>query len=218
VRRLVQVSALGVNGDAKAAYQRTKWEGEQIVRRSGLDWTILRPGLVHGEGSGFMDTAVGWVRGSSQPWFFLPYFARGVPSSDVPLAAIRREPTDVMPIAVQDVAWAAAECLSNPESIGEIINLVGPERMSWPEMLGAIRDHVPGARTDLLPRGVPAEAAAVQAKVAKQLGIGGLLPFDEGMAIMGAQDSTANPEKARLLLNLAPRPFSESFRAYCARL
>jgi uncharacterized protein YbjT (DUF2867 family) len=217
VRRFVQFSALGVNGDAKAAYQKTKWEGEQIVRRSGLDWTILRPGLVHGMG-GFMETATRWVRGSAQPWFFLPYFARGVVTSDVPLASIRREPSDVMPIAVEDVAWAAAECLTNPESIGEIINLVGPERMSWPEMLETIRDGVPGARADLVPRGVPAEAAAVQAKVAKALGVGGLLPFDEGMAVMGAQDSTASPEKARLLLNLAARPFRESFRTYCARL
>jgi uncharacterized protein YbjT (DUF2867 family) len=218
VRRFVQFSALGVNGDARAPYQKTKWEGEQIVRRSGLEWTILRPGLVHGQGSGFMATATGWVRGSTQPWFFLPYFARGVPSSDVPLASIRREPPEVMPIAVEDVAWAAAECLSNAESVGEIINLVGPERLSWPEMLEAIRDGVPHARADLLPRGVPAEAAAIQAKVAKQLGLGALLPFDEGMAIMGGQDSTGSPEKARLLLNLAPRPFRESFRTYCAKL
>jgi NADH dehydrogenase len=218
VHRFVQISALGVNADAKAAYQKTKWEGEQIVRRSGLEWTILRPGLVHGLGSDFVTTATGWVRGNTQPWFFLPYFARGVVSSDVPLASIRREPADVMPIAVEDVAWAAAECLSNAESIGEIINLVGPERLSWPEMLETIRDGVPHARADLLPRGVPAEAAAIQARVAKHLGIGGLLPFDEGMAIMGGQDSTASPEKARLLLNLAPRPFRESFRTYCAKL
>jgi NADH dehydrogenase len=218
VGRFVHFSALGVNADAKAPYQKTKWEGEQIVRRSGLEWTILRPGLVHGIGSGFMTTATGWVRGTAQPWFFLPYFARGVPSSDVPLAAIRREPADVMPIAVEDVAWAAAECLSNAESIGEIINLVGPERMSWPEMLEAVRDGVPHARGDLVPRGVPAEGAAVQARLARQLGLGGLLPFDEGMAIMGAQDSTASPEKARLLLNLAARPFRESFRTYCAKL
>jgi uncharacterized protein YbjT (DUF2867 family) len=218
LRRIIHVSALGVGADARTDYLRTKFEGEQIIQRSGLDWTIFRPGLVHGPGSGFMELAAGWVRGTRQPWFFLPYFARGVVSSDVPLAAIRREPARVMPIAVEDVAWAIAQSLSNPDTVGEIINLVGPEELSWPELLEFIRDTVPGARRDLIPRGVPVEAAAIQARIAAKLGLGNLLPFDEGMAVMGSQDSTASPEKARLILNLSPRPFRESLRQYAARL
>src|ERR1041385_2626353 len=50
--RFVQVSALGVGDEGKTEYQRTKFEGEMIVRRSGLPWAILRPSLIHGADSG----------------------------------------------------------------------------------------------------------------------------------------------------------------------
>lgn len=218
VERFVQVSALGVTDDGKTKYQKTKFEGEGIVRRSGLAWTILRPSLVHGADGEFMTLAKGWVTGSKQPWFFLPYFTRGVLTSDVPLAAIRREPGSIQPVAVEDVAWAAAESLAKPDAAGEVINLVGPEVLTWPELLRAVRDAVPGANPDLEPLGIPAEAAAVQAVIATKMGIGGLLPFDAGMAVMGSSDSTASADKARAVLGFEGRGFRKAMTGYAGRI
>jgi NADH dehydrogenase len=214
----VQVSALGVSGEGKTEYQRSKFEGEQVVRRSGLAWTILRPGLIHGARSGFFQMAKGWVKGEKQPWFFLPYFTRGVVTSDVPLAAVRREPASVAPVAVEDVAWGAAESLERDEAVGEVINLVGPETMTWPELLVAIRDAVPGANSTLDPLGIPAEAAAIQARIAKAIGAGPLLPFDEGMALMGAIDSVSERQKARAILGFEARPFGPALRQYAGQI
>jgi len=218
VGRFVQISALGVSDEGKTPYQQTKFEAEQVVRRSGLSWTILRPGLIHGSESGLMHIAKGWVTGSKQPWFFMPYFSRGVLTSGVPLAAIRREAAEVAPVAVEDVAIAVAECLARPDTVGEIYNLVGPETLTWPELLRAIQAAVPGANEDLDPLGIPSEAAAMQARIAKHLGIGGLLPFDEGMAVMGASDATASLDKARAQLGFDPRPFVATLRTYAARI
>ncbi|HEY2980938.1 MAG TPA: NAD(P)H-binding protein [Anaerolineales bacterium] len=50
VKRLVLVSFLRVRPDIHSAYHTTKWEGEQIVRESGLDYTIIKAGLVYGPG------------------------------------------------------------------------------------------------------------------------------------------------------------------------
>lgn len=218
VERFVQVSALGVSDEGKTGYQQTKYEAELLVRRSGLGWTILRPGLIHGRESGLMQIAKGWVTGHKQPWFFMPYFSRGVLTSGVPLAAIRREAAEVAPVAVEDVAIAVAECLARPEAVGEVYNLVGPETLTWPELLRAIQAAVPDANTDLDPLGIPSESAAMHARIAKLLGIGGLLPFDEGMAVMGASDSTASLDKARAQLGFDPRPFGTSMRTYAARI
>ena len=218
VDRFVQISALGVSDEGKTGYQQSKFEAEQIVRRSGLAWTILRPSLIHGRESEFMHIAKGWVTGSKQPWFFMPYFSRGVLTSGVPLAAIRREPAEIAPVAVEDVAIAAAESLVRPEAVGEVYNLVGPDTMPWPALLRAVQAAVPGANEDLDPLGIPSEAAAIQARVAKHLGIGGLLPFDEGMAVMGASDSTASLDKARAQLGFDPRPFCASLRSYAAAI
>ncbi len=219
VKRFIQVSAIGVSDEGKAAYQRTKYEGEQIVKKSDLEWTILRPSLIHGPGGEFIKLAKGWCSGEKQPWFFLPYFSRGrLSSEDVPAAAIYREPASVQPVAVEDVAWAAAECLEREDSVGEIYNLAGPEVLTWPELLEHMRDHIPGANQDLDPLGIPSEIAAIQAIAASKVGLGSLLPFDHGMAIMGALDSTANVDKARIHLNFSPRPFRETFNSYAAAI
>lgn len=49
--RLVQVSAPGVSADASTEFYRTKAVADQALMESGLDWTILRPGLVLAEDS-----------------------------------------------------------------------------------------------------------------------------------------------------------------------
>jgi uncharacterized protein YbjT (DUF2867 family) len=219
VKRYIHVSALGANPEGKAEYQRTKYEAEQIVRKSDLDWTILRPSMIHGPHSSFINLAKGWCSGNKQPWFFLPYFSRGrLSSEDVPAAAVYREPASISPVAVEDVAWAAAECLRKDDAIGEVYTLTGPETLTWPEFLDYMCETIPGSNHALNPLGIPSEAAAIQAKVAKAIGLGQLLPFDEGMAIMGALDSTGSSDKAKLQLGFTPRPFRESFATYAARI
>ena len=60
VPRLLQMSALGVKANAPTEYQRTKYEGEEAVQLSRLDWTIFRPGLIHGSDGEFKKTVQSW--------------------------------------------------------------------------------------------------------------------------------------------------------------
>lgn len=46
VKRFIQVSAPGAAIDASTEFLRSKAAGDELVRRSGLDWVILKPGLV----------------------------------------------------------------------------------------------------------------------------------------------------------------------------
>ncbi|HEY0257643.1 MAG TPA: SDR family NAD(P)-dependent oxidoreductase, partial [Candidatus Methylacidiphilales bacterium] len=48
VTRYLQMSALGTRAGARSRYHITKWEAEELVRRSGMDWTIFRPSLIYG--------------------------------------------------------------------------------------------------------------------------------------------------------------------------
>jgi uncharacterized protein YbjT (DUF2867 family) len=45
-RRFVQISATRASAGAETAFMRSKGEADDALRTSGLDWTILRPGLV----------------------------------------------------------------------------------------------------------------------------------------------------------------------------
>jgi uncharacterized protein YbjT (DUF2867 family) len=216
--RFVQMSALGVSHDGISEYQRTKWDAEVLVRASGLDWTIFRPGLIHGRDSSFIDLAVGWARGESQPWFFMPYFTRRVEDPSCPVGPAPEFDPVVAPVAVQDVAEAFFKAIAAPTTIGEIYNLVGPESISWPDMLRFVRDRVPATKPSIHPWGVPGDLAALGAKAAKFAGLGWVLPFDEGMARMGMQDSVASMDKVSADLGLSFQPFSASFARYAGSL
>ncbi|MBI1190551.1 MAG: NAD(P)H-binding protein [Tepidisphaera sp.] len=218
VTRFIEMSALGARDTGVSEYQRTKWEGEQAVRLSELEWTIFRPSLIHGPDGEFVKTAKGWVSGHEAPWVFIPYFTRTVEDKRVPLGPVSQVDPMIQPVAVQDVARAFVAALATPESIGEVYNLVGSEVLSWPRMLTQMRDQLPGGNPTLKPVGLPGEVGAIGAMIAGHLGMGAMLPFDAGMAKMGAEDSTAGLEKFKAHFGFTPAAFSEVFSTYASRV
>ncbi len=50
VKKFVLVSYLNVRPNVNSPYHTTKWQGEEIVRQSKLNYTILKAGLVYGQG------------------------------------------------------------------------------------------------------------------------------------------------------------------------
>jgi uncharacterized protein YbjT (DUF2867 family) len=48
VRRVVHISAIGVDRDTPTAFSRTKLAGDEALMRCALDWVILRPSVVVG--------------------------------------------------------------------------------------------------------------------------------------------------------------------------
>ncbi len=117
IRRLVHMSALGARPDAPTAYHRTKAQGEEMVRSSGLAWTIVRPSVVFGPGDGFTTTLFESLR--RFPVF--PIFGDG---------SYR-----LQPIAVSEVAEVLAGALDEPRSEGRVIELGGPEALTYNEVL-----------------------------------------------------------------------------------
>ena len=216
-RRYLHMSALGASPHGPAEYQKTKFEAERFVRASGLDWTIYRPGLIHGPDGEFLQAMRGWCEGRAAPYLFMPYFCRieqrGAPT---PLNPPKIVAPVVAPIHVDDVAQAFSLGLERGDATGEVIPLSGPELITWPDMLRLVRDTLPLGKPELKPLGIPGRIAAIKARVAKMIGLAGALPFDEGMALMGQNDSYCPLDKARSLLGLDPRPFESSFKTYAA--
>ncbi len=219
VGRFLHMSALGAGPEGPSKYQKTKWEGEQVVRRSGLAWTIFRPSIIHGAEGEFIQMVKRMCSGQEPPYYFIPYFSRPGPADTrVPLGSSAWESAKVQPVAVEDVAAAFVAALERPVTIGEIYNLVGPDVMDWPELLTHLRDAIPSCNTRLAPWHIPGTHGAMIARAAKVFGLGGLLPFDEGQALMATQDSVSETVKARAHLGVSPRPFREAVAAYAERV
>src|SRR5262249_16035873 len=62
VKRFIHMSALGTRPNAVSRYHRTKWEAEEIVRRSGLEFTIFRPSLIFGPRDMFVNLFAKMIR------------------------------------------------------------------------------------------------------------------------------------------------------------
>lgn len=122
VRRFVHLSALGVADDPRLAYLGSKWRGEQAVRRSNLEWVILRPSLLFGEGDGFF----GLIRTT------LTWWSPGV----VAIPGDGR--TRFQPLAVDDLAIAVERCLVEPERVRSVYELGGPQHLTYAQIVDAV--------------------------------------------------------------------------------
>ena len=74
VKRWIHMSAMGAREGAASRYHETKWRAEQAVMKSGLDWTIIRPSLIHGEDGEFVEMVRGFLKKGGMP--IVPYFGR----------------------------------------------------------------------------------------------------------------------------------------------
>jgi NADH dehydrogenase len=120
VHRYLQMSALGVRPEARSRYHRTKWEAEESVRRSGLDWTIFRPSLIYGRGDGSVSMLAAMIRR-------LPV---------VPVLGDGRY--RLQPVAVEQVAEGFARALDRPATIGKTYEVGGPQSYAFTEILDQI--------------------------------------------------------------------------------
>ena len=120
VRRFVHMSALGTRPNAASRYHQTKWAAEELVRHSGLDFTIFRPSLIYGPQDQFINL-----------------FARIIRLSPVvPLLGSPR--ARFQPVSVEAVAAAFVRSLGEPKSSGQTYDLCGPEALTLSEIVDQI--------------------------------------------------------------------------------
>jgi uncharacterized protein YbjT (DUF2867 family) len=117
VKRYLHMSSNGTRKDGITAYHRTKWQAEERVRESPLDWTIFRPSLIFGLGGEFVN--------------MLAELIRRVPV--VPVIGDGQYLTQ--PVAVEQVAASFVKALSMPETIGATYQLGGADSYTYDEIL-----------------------------------------------------------------------------------
>jgi NADH dehydrogenase len=199
VRRYVHMSALGTRPDAVSTYHRTKFQAEEYVRHSGLDWTIFRPSVIHGPKGEFMKMEARWARRKAPPFLFMPYFGG-------------KRAGRLQPVYVRDVARAFVDALEKPNTVGEVYPLGGGQIFTWPEMHRIVAQAVVGK---------PRMVASMPAGVAKALaaaGIGRLLGFNRDQVIMSQEDNTCDMAKFRDDFGWGTRPFDETVSEYAREL
>jgi NADH dehydrogenase len=121
VKHIFYQSALGASLSSNSSYQRTKAEAEEIVKASGIPFTIFRPSLVIGDRDGFTEKLKELI-------------AIG-PVVAVPGAGNAR----LQPVYIGDWIKCFLKIFSNPLHIthyaSRIYDIGGPEHLTYNEIL-----------------------------------------------------------------------------------
>ncbi len=126
VERFVQLSALGADPNGATAYIRAKGQAEGHVTDSDLDWVIVRPSVVFGEGGEFVSFTKK-LKGM---------FAPGLPIYPLPGGGKTR----FQPIHVDDLVEMLVETVVDDDHVGETYELGGPDNLTLREITNMVYD------------------------------------------------------------------------------
>lgn len=195
VRRVLYVTAIGTEADAVGSWARGRSRTEGMLFDSGLDATVLRPGLIVGRGGdGF-----GMVE-------------RGARHSVTVLLASRTQ--RFRTVSVDDLAGALVQLMDDPRSFGQHYDVGSDDVMTIGEMMDVAAGHL-GRRRPVkvhLPRGAIAAAAPLIERLAgmPRGAIGGFVGPGADADMIG----DAMP--IRRLLPHPPRTYREAMAAALA--
>ena len=149
IDRFVQLSAIKADPDGPTAYLRAKGRAEEHVRASDLDWVIVRPTVVFGDGGEFL----GFVRRVAPP-YLTPLPGGGS--------------TRFQAIWVGDFVPVVADALESADHVGETYEIGGADRYTLAEIAAMVHE-ANGRPTTVVP--IPMALAGLG------MGIGEHVPY-----------------------------------------
>ena len=180
--RVVQISALGADADAETAYHRSKREADEYLLEVDPHAAVVQPSLVYG------------LRGTSAAAFNL---LASLPLIPVPRSGLGR----IQPVHIDDLAYAVATLVERRDAGEGRIPIVGPNAVSLPEYLTALRQSMGLGKASVLR--IPHPIVAMVARIC-DLFPGSLLSSD---AIrMLRRGNVADAAATCRLLGRMPRP------------
>lgn len=125
VKRVVFISSTTVLLPYDLDVKKQKLESEEMIKNSGLDYTILRPTMIYGgEGDNNFSKMLKFIKTKK----FFVVFGNGE--------------NLIQPIYVDDVASAIISVLDNKKTIGKTYEICGKEPIKYIEMLKIVKDKL----------------------------------------------------------------------------
>ncbi len=190
-RHFFYQSALGTRPGAKSEYHKTKWEAEELVRASGIPFTILRPSLIYGPGDRFTIRLKEMIRLSP----VLPIIGSGK--------------SKVQPIYIEDVVSCIVKAVTSDSFYNEMYEVGGPEQLTFEEVTMAIAAAMGVKRPAVhMPLFLVKSAARMLESVLPQP------PLTTDQLIMLQEDNVCGMGDIRDAFGIEPAPFRDGLRNF----
>jgi len=115
VKKIALISFLRARPNCRSGYHESKFAAEELVRNSGLDYTILKCGVTYGQGDHMLDHL-------RHAFYTFPVFA---------FVGYKDKP--IQPTAVEEVANIVAAALVKSALSKQTVAVLGPEEMTLRE-------------------------------------------------------------------------------------
>jgi uncharacterized protein YbjT (DUF2867 family) len=132
VEKIVLLSFLRARANCGSPYHESKWEAEEIVRNSGLDYTIIKAGVIYGLGDHMLDHL-------SHALHTFPVFA-----------TVGLKEKSVRPLAIEDLVHVMRAAIVDRRMKRQTIALLGPEEFYLSEAVCRVAEVV-GKRPLMFP-------------------------------------------------------------------
>ena len=188
VRRLVYVTSIGVAPDAPSAWVRGRAQTEQLLFTSGLDVSVLRPGMIVGRGGTGFDAIIRGARG---------------PAAVVLGSGQQKFRT----IAVDDLAHYLADVLDDPRCFGHHYDVGSDDVLTSGQMIDIAAERL-GRRRPVKIR-IPARLLGLAAPLIERVT---KLPRGamKGLADSLQVDMTGDPRAIRAILPRPPQTYRQA--------
>lgn len=125
VERIFYLSHLGADRASAYPVMKAKAIGEEFVRRSGIDYTIMRTAIVFGPGDGF-------TTGLARLLYGLPLFFLMPGKGD----------TLLQPLWVEDLATCLTWALEDNATRNQSYEIGGPEYLTFSQVVNLVMDEI----------------------------------------------------------------------------
>ncbi|NLB71790.1 MAG: NAD-dependent epimerase/dehydratase family protein [Chloroflexi bacterium] len=123
VGRFFYISHLGADRNSAYGLLKAKGRGEEVVRKSGIPYSIFRTSRLYGEGDRFTESIARLLR-KFLGFFFLPGEGKVL----------------LQPLWVEDFVTALIWSLDRPDLVDQTIEIGGPEQLSYRETVQQIAE------------------------------------------------------------------------------
>ena len=124
VEKIVLLSFLRARPQCGSPYHESKWKAEEIVRNSGLDYTIIKAGVIYGRGDHMLDHL-------SHALHTFPVFG-----------LVGLEEKSIRPLAVEDLVHVMRAALVDRRMKQQTLALLGPEEIYLSEAVRRVAEVV----------------------------------------------------------------------------
>lgn len=131
VRKILLMSFLRARPDCGSPYHESKWAAEEIVRNSGLDYTIIRAGMVYGRGDHMLDHL-------SHALYTFPLFA---------MVGLKEK--GIRPLAIEDLVVILRTAIVGGRMTRKTVAVTGAEELYLSEAVRRVA-HVTGKRIRMI--------------------------------------------------------------------